>query len=302
MRLLVIGASGQIGWELTRSLTPLGHVNAMDRTACDLARPETLPEIVRDAKPDVLVNAAGYTAVDKAEDEETLATLVNATAVGVLAQTARAIGALFVNYSTDYVFDGAKRGPYVEDDPPRPLNAYGRSKLAGETAVRDAGGDFLILRTSWVYAARGHNFLRTILRRARAGEELRVVDDQVGAPTWAHHVADATASVIRQARQEQERGQFRPDILHMTAAGTTSWHGFAHAILQRAWAGALASRPAPGLHAITSRDYPAAAIRPKNSVLCCDRLRERFALALPDWSVGLASCLTDEDMAQQDAT
>src|SRR5262249_14263109 len=153
-----------------------------------------------DAKPDVLVNAAGYTAVDKAEQEEALATLVNGAAVGAMAQAARKAGALFVHYSTDYVFDGARTEPYVEDDAPAPINAYGRGKLAGETASRGAGGDHLILRTSWVYAARGHNFLKTILRLARDGKELRVVDDQVGAPTWARNIADATAHVIRQAQ------------------------------------------------------------------------------------------------------
>ena len=302
MRLLVIGANGQIGWELARSLLPLGHVTALNRSACDLSRPETLPQIVRGARPDVLVNAAGYTAVDKAEHEESLATLINATAVGVLARTARETGALLVHYSTDYVFDGAKDGPYVEDDPSRPLNAYGRSKLGGETAIRDVGGDHLILRTSWVYAARGHNFLKTIRRLAREGKELRIVDDQVGAPTWARNIADATAHVIRQARQERQRGQFRSDIFHMTAAGSTSWHGFAQAVLQHASARTPTSAAAPEVHAIASRDYPTPAIRPKNSVLCCKRLRERFELALPDWSVGLASCLAEDGMAPQDAT
>jgi dTDP-4-dehydrorhamnose reductase len=299
MRLLVTGANGQIGWELARSLMPLGRVTAMARDACDLARPETLPEIVRGARPDVLINAAGYTAVDKAEREESMATLINATAVGVLALTAREIGALFVHYSTDYVFDGAKDGPYVEDDPPGPLNAYGRSKLAGETATRDAGGDHLILRTSWVYAARGHNFLKTIGRLACEGGELRIVADQIGAPTWARNVADATAHVIRQARQEQTRGQFRSDILHMAAAGSTSWHGFARAVVQHASARPPRSGSAPEVHPIASRDYPTPAIRPKNSVLCCKRLRERFELALPDWTIGLASCLADDGMARQ---
>jgi dTDP-4-dehydrorhamnose reductase len=288
MRLLVTGANGQIGWELTRSLMPLGQVSAMDRKTCDLSRPETLPEIVRDARPDVLVNAAGYTAVDKAEREEPLATLINATAVGALARTARQIGALFVHYSTDYVFDGAKDGPYVEDDPPRPLNAYGRSKLAGETAVREAGGDHLILRTSWVYAARGQNFLKTIRRLAREGKELRIVDDQVGAPTWARNVADATAHVIRQAREERTRGQFRSEILHMTAAGSASWHGFAQAVLQ------CASACAPPVRAIATRDYPTPAIRPKNSILDNRRLHERFQIALPDWHAALLACLAEE--------
>jgi dTDP-4-dehydrorhamnose reductase len=280
---------------------PLGHVTATDRDACDLARPETLPQIIRDARPDVLVSAAGYTAVDQAEREEALATLINATAVGVMAQTAREIGALLVHYSTDYVFDGDKDGPYVEDDPPRPLNAYGRSKLAGEAAVRDAGGDHLILRTSWIYAARGRNFLKTVQRRAHAGESLRVVDDQVGAPTWARDVADASAHVIGQAARERTRGQFRSDILHMTAAGSTSWHGFAQAIVEDVNARAPASAAKAEVRAIASRDYPAPAIRPKNSVLSCKRLHERFGLTLPDWRAGLAACLAEDGMARQDA-
>jgi len=297
MRLLVIGANGQIGWELTRSLMPLGHVTAMDRRACDLSRLEALPEIVRDARSDVLVNAAAYTAVDKAEHEEPLATLLNATAVGVLAQTARQIGALFVNYSTDYVFDGAKDGAYVEDDPPRPLNAYGRSKLAGETAIREAGGDFLILRTSWVYAARGHNFLKTILRRARAGEELRVVADQIGAPTWTRNIADATAHVIRQAQRERRDGLFRSDILHVTAAGSTSWHGFAQFVLECARARVPGAISTPAVRAIATSDYPSAAVRPKNSMLDNARLQQRFRIALPDWQAGLALCLAEESTA-----
>jgi len=287
MRLLVTGANGQIGWELIRSLMPLGQVIATDRRTCDLARPETLPDIIRDARLDVLVNAAGYTAVDKAEQEEALATQINGAAVGALAEAARKAGALFVHYSTDYVFDGAKDGPYAEDDPPGPLGAYGRSKLAGEAAAREAGGDHLVLRTSWVYAARGRNFLNTILRLARDGKELRVVDDQVGAPTWARNIADATAHVIRQALEERSRGQFRSDIVHVTAAGATSWHGFAQAALQGA------CPHAPAIRAIASRDYPTAAVRPKNSLLSNGRLRERFGVALPDWRAGLALCLAE---------
>ena len=209
MRLLVIGANGQISWELTRSLLPLGEVIAMDRKRCDLSRPERLPEIIRDARPDVLVNAAGYTAVDKAEDDERMATLVNGTAAGVLAQETRRLGALMVHYSTDYVFDGTKGEAYVEGDPPHPLNAYGRSKLAGEAAVREAGGDHLILRTSWVYAARGHNFLKTILRLARERDELRVVADQVGAPTWRATSRTRRPRSSKARSASERRRQFR---------------------------------------------------------------------------------------------
>lgn len=290
MRLLVTGANGQVGWELPRSLMPLGEVIALDRRTCDLARPETLPDIIRDAKPDVLVNAAAYTAVDKAEQEEELATLINGVAVGAMADAARTIGALFVHYSTDYVFDGAKTEPYVEDDAPAPLSAYGRSKLAGEIAIRAAGGDHVILRTSWIYAARGRNFLKTILRLARERDELRIVADQIGAPTWARDIADATAEVIEQAQRERREGQFGAATLHMTAAGATSWHGFAQAIVDRA--GDLPpSRPV--VRAIATKDFPTPARRPKNSRLRCDRLRDRFGVSLPDWTVALDACLTE---------
>jgi len=295
MRLLVIGANGQISWELARSLLPLGEVTALDRKGCDLSRPERLPEIIRDAQPDVLVNAAGYTAVDKAEEDERMATLVNGTAVGVLAQETRRLGALMVHYSTDYVFDGTKGEAYVEDDPPHPLNAYGRSKLAGEAAVREAGGDHLILRTSWVYAARGHNFLRTILRLAHERARLRVVADQVGAPTWVRNVADATTQVIQGAQRERNGRQFRSELLHMSAAGATSWHGFAQAIVDQAHRARMLPS-VPDIRAISSAEYPAAAMRPKNSLLCCDRLRERFGVALPDWKDALAACLADASL------
>ena len=290
MRLLVLGANGQIGWELARSLTPLGEVIALDRAGCDLARPQTIPDVIRNVRPDVLVNAAGYTAVDRAETDESLAMLVNGTAVGVIAQEARQAGALLVHYSTDYVFDGAKPEPYVEDDPPAPLNAYGRSKLAGEVAARDAGGDHLILRASWVFAARGHNFLNTILRLARERGELRVVADQVGAPTWARHIADATAEVIACAQRERGEQRFASDVLHHTAAGATSWHGFAEAIVDRA-CGSAPARPA--VRAITTDEFPSPARRPKNSRLSCERARKRYGVALPDWAAGLAACLAD---------
>jgi len=290
MRLLVFGANGQIGWELNRSLTPLGEVIALDRVGCDLARPDTIPDVIRAAMPDVVVNAAGHTSVDRAETEESVATLVNGRAAGVIAQATRACDALLVHYSTDYVFDGKKAGPYVEDDPPAPLNAYGRSKLAGEMALRDAGGDHLILRTTWVYAARGHNFLKTILRLARERDELRIVADQIGAPTWARDIAAATADVIQQAHRGRRDGQFRSDTLHMTAAGATSWHGFAQAILDRA-GDLVPTRPA--VRAITTEEFPTPARRPKNSRLCCDRLRERFGITLPDWTTALGACLAD---------
>ena len=296
MRLLLTGAHGQVGWELNRSLMPLGHLIPLDRSQCDLARPELLPALVRDSKPDVIVNAAAYTAVDRAEQEQTLATTVNGTAVGVLAEEARKAGSLLVHYSTDYVFDGEKQTPYTEDDAPHPINAYGRSKLAGETALGEAGGSYLILRTSWVYAARGRNFLRTMLRLASQREELRVVDDQIGAPTWARNIADATALIVHAVRREQAQGQFASGILNLAACGAASWHGFAAAILDEAGRhGLLAQRP-PQLKPIASPDYPTPAARPKNSRLAGERLRQRFGIVLPDWRQALTRCI--EDMAE----
>jgi dTDP-4-dehydrorhamnose reductase len=294
MKLMVTGANGQVGWELRRSLVALGNVTALDRSQCDLSQPSLLPDLVRSVKPDVIVNAAAYTAVDDAEREEALATTVNGTAVGVLAQEAARTGALLIHYSTDYVFDGRKEGPYAEDDPPCPINAYGRSKLAGEAAVRQAGGSWLVLRTSWVYGVRGRNFLRTILALLRERDELRIVSDQIGAPTWATEIAQATAAVIESAAHERTEGRFSSGLFHLTASGATSWHGFAVAILNGAVRhGLLLARPAPHLVPIASEDYPRPAARPKNSRLAADRLHQRFGIALPDWEEGLSLSLEE---------
>jgi dTDP-4-dehydrorhamnose reductase len=300
VRLVITGASGQVGWELARALAPLGSVIALDRRQCDLSQPERLPGIMRDLKPDIIVNAAAYTAVDDAEREEKLALTVNGTAAGVLAHEAEKIGALFVHYSTDYVFDGAKDSPYDENDPPCPVNAYGRSKLAGETAVQQAGGAYLILRTSWVFGARGRNFLLTILSLLRQRDELRIVADQIGAPTPAADIAYATADIVSAAVRERANGQFASGLFHMTASGATSWHGFAAAILDCAMRNRLleAGRN-PHLAPIASEDYPRPATRPKNSRLSCERLRSRFGIALPAWEDGLAACMNG--MTEKDA-
>jgi dTDP-4-dehydrorhamnose reductase len=292
MKLMVTGANGQVGWELRRSLAALGTVTALDRSQCDLSQPERLPDLVRSLKPDVIVNAAAYTAVDDAERDETLATAVNGTAAGVLAQEAARTGALLVHYSTDYVFDGHKDRPYTEDDPPCPINAYGRSKLAGEAAIRQAGGSWLVLRTSWVYGVRGRNFLRTMLALMRERDELRIVADQIGAPTWAAEIAQATAAVVESVAHERTEGRFASGVFHLTASGATSWHGFAAAILNgAAHHGLLPARPAPRIHAIASEDYPCPATRPKNSRLAGGRLHQRFGIALPAWEEGLSLCL-----------
>ena len=293
MRLLITGADGQVGWELRRSLLPLGEVMALDRRACDLSRPQDLPRILREARPDIIVNAAAYTAVDKVEEEEPLATLINGTAVGVIAEEARKLDALLIHYSTDYVFDGTKTAPYTEDDPPHPLNAYGRSKLAGEHAIEQCGGGYLILRTSWVYAARGRNFLLTVLRLARERDELRIVADQIGAPTWAREIADATASIAIQARREAGQGGFKSGIFNVTAADQTSWFGFARAILDQAAQSPGLLRYKPKLCPIATADYPVPAERPRNSCLAGYLVRERFGIAMADWQHMLMRCMED---------
>ena len=300
MRLLVTGASGQVGWELSRSLMPLGEVVALDHRQCDFSRPELLPSLIRSIKPDIIVNAAAYTAVDKTEREEKLATTVNGTAVGVFAEESRKAGILLVHYSTDYVFDGVKQTPYTEEDVPNPINVYGRSKLAGDIAVRHACGAYVVLRTSWVYAGRGHNFLGTILRLVRNGEELRIVDDQIGAPTWARNIADATALIVRVVCQEQAQGQFAFGLFNLTASGATSWHGFAKAILEDARRYALLpAQHLPQLKPIPSEEYPLPAARPKNSRLAVDRISKRFGIEFPDWKQGLALCIEEMKTCEQ---
>lgn len=298
MRLLVTGANGQVGWELRRSLLPIGEVIALDRAGCDLSRPRDLPRIIGELKPDVIVNAAAYTAVDKAEEEEPLATTVNATAVGVIAEEARRAGALLFHYSTDYVFDGTKDAPYTEDDLPSPISAYGRSKLAGDRAIAQSGGNYLILRTSWLYATRRHNFLRTVLRLARERDELRIVTDQIGAPTWAREVADATARIVPLACRERERGDFTSGVFNVTAAGATNWFGFAEAILDQAMSQPSVQRTRPKIHPISSLEYPRPAARPKNSRLAGERLRERFGIVLADWKQALALCMQDTALTE----
>jgi len=279
LRVLVLGASGQVGRELTRSLASLGEVIGLDRDACDLTDLTALPEIVRRAAPDVLINAAAYTAVDRAEREAELAWTVNAEAPGVLADVARQLEALFVHYSTDYVFDGTATQPIPETAPTSPLGVYGRTKRAGEEAILEAGGPALILRTSWVYAAHGHNFLRTMLRLGSEREHLTVVDDQIGSPTSAPWLASATATVIRVALQNELA---TPDIVHATCSGETTWYGFARAIFDR-WPPATPLTLEP----IPTSAYPTPARRPAYSVLETTRLREVYGVVPPQWTDAL---------------
>jgi len=291
-RILLTGATGQVGWELARTLMPLGEVLAPERGQCDLARPESLGAVVDAVRPNVIVNAAAYTLVDKAEQEPDLTMTINAAAPAELAVAARRHGALLVHYSTDYVFDGTKSGPYLEEDPPRPASSYGRSKLAGEEAVRASGADHLILRTSWVFAARGKNFLKTILRLAGEREELRVVADQFGAPTWARLAAEVTALALQQDLTRRKNNRFESGTFHLTAAGETSWHGFASAIVEAARARG-ATLKCRAIAPITTAGYPLPAARPANSRLSGARLAARYGLEMPRWERCMHLCLAE---------
>src|SRR5271166_300318 len=303
LRLLITGATGQIGWQLQRTLASLGEVMACRRAQVDLADPEATAKFVRDLAPDVVVNAAAYTAVDKAESEPELAHTVNAVAPARIAEELARTGGLLIHYSTDYVFDGAKPDPYEETDPTGPLNVYGRSKLAGEQMIAASGCDHIILRTTWVYDIRGKNFLRTVLRLAREREELRMVGDQHGAPTWARAIAEATAQIVARCVQTRDRSSWGyGGIFHLTAAGQTTWASFAQQILEEyeslaAWPADTGEFGSPltakRVVPITSDLYKTAARRPLNSVLSNEKLQAIFGLQLPDWRGLLRLALQD---------
>jgi dTDP-4-dehydrorhamnose reductase len=284
MRILLTGATGQVGYELRRSLQGLGEVFAPDRAGLDLGEPVQVRSFVRALRPGLIVNAAAYTAVDRAESEPGLAWRINADAPAVLASEARALGAAMVHYSTDYVFGGQPGRPWREDDATNPLNAYGRSKLAGEQAVAAAGIAHLILRTSWVYGLRGSNFLLTMLRLAREQGRVRVVSDQFGAPTWSRTVADVTAHMLAQARDRAWWDQ-NGGLYHLACGGSTSWHGFAQAIMDEAGV-------ACDVQPISTSEYPTPARRPAYSVLDSARLQDRFG-AIPEWRDALRLCLRE---------
>jgi len=287
-RILLTGANGQVGWELHRTLATLGQVVAMDSRAMDLADPDAIRRALAEVRPRLIVNPAAYTAVDQAEREPDLARKVNAEAPGILAEAAAKSGALLVHYSTDYVFGGGGISPWKENDPTAPVNVYGATKLAGEQAIIASGCHHLIFRTSWVYGARGTNFLLTMRRLVRERPELKIVDDQVGAPTWCRGLAEATAQVLAQLASPL-RGADRPEpwgVYHMTNAGETSWYGFAQAILD--WEGLAAP---PRLLPIPSTDYPTPAHRPLNSRLDNGKLARVFGLRLPPWRDALKLCL-----------
>lgn len=291
--ILLTGASGQVGRELQRTLATLGRVVAPGHADFDLARPDTLADALRVIKPDLIVNPAAYTAVDKAEAEQELAYAVNAEAPLALAKEAARRGITLVHYSTDYVFDGRQLGAYAEHDAPHPLGVYGASKLAGEELVQASGADHLILRTSWVYGTHGKNFLLTMQRLAREREKLSVVADQFGAPTWSRSLAEATAQMLAlwlAPGATQDDRQRLSGVYHMSCGGRTSWHGFASAILQN-----MLDRGEriPDLKAISTMEYPTPAQRPANSVLSNDKLQKAFGIRMPDWEEALTLCLAE---------
>lgn len=294
MNILLLGKNGQVGWELQRALAPLGQVTALDRHGpghCgDLTQLDGLAQTVRALRPDVIVNAAAHTAVDRAESEPELARRLNAEAPAVLAREAQALGAWLVHYSTDYVFDGSGQRPWVETDATAPLNVYGQTKLDGERLIQQASSRHLILRTSWVYGARGGNFAKTMLKLAQERDQLKVINDQFGAPTSAELLADVTAHAIRQLQE-------RPDLAglyHLVAAGETSWHGYAKHVLALAQSRGVALKTgADAVQAVPTSAFPTPARRPHNSRLDSTRLQARFGLCLPPWQQGVERLLAE---------
>ncbi len=298
MKILLLGKNGQVGWELQRSLAPLGELIALDRHSADwcgdLSNLPGLAATVQALRPDVIVNAAAHTAVDKAESEPELARTLNALAPGVLAQEADKIGAWLVHYSTDYVFDGSGTRPWVETDTPAPLSVYGQTKLEGEQLIAAHGKRHLILRTSWVYAARGGNFAKTLLRLARERERLTVIDDQWGAPTGAELIADVTAHALRQVLQHPQDAARFNGIYHLAAGGETTWHGYAqHVIAQTRRMQPATPDLAQDVAAVPTSAVPTPARRPQNSRLNTARLRATFGLTLPAWQSGVNRMLAE---------
>jgi dTDP-4-dehydrorhamnose reductase len=284
---------GQLGWELRQVLSAVGDVTAVGRSTLDLSEPDQIRALVRAYRPSLIVNTAAYTAVDRAETDTALAMQVNGIAAGILAEEAGRLGAALVHYSTDYVFDGSKDSPYLEDDEPRPLSVYGKSKLAGEQAIQATDTPHLIFRTSWIYGTRGSNFLLTMLRLAQQREELRIVGDQIGAPTWCRALAEATACILSRAGMPDEMRE-STGIYHMSAAGRTSWHGFASAIVDKAShhpGGCLRGRNPPRVVSIATAEYPVAAPRPALSLLDNKKLADTYGIGLADWAESLDTCM-----------
>lgn len=283
-KILVTGSLGQVGYELKRTLAPQGKVIGIDSKEMDLSCPDSIRKVLRELKPNIIVNPGAYTAVDKAENDVKLCMAVNAEAPGIIAEEAKKLNALVVHYSTDYVFDGSSFKPYQEEDTPNPLNVYGKSKWEGEKAIQQVGGEYLILRTSWVYGRRGKNFLLTMLNLAKTKEHLNIVDDQFGAPTWSRLIAEATACMVADPKKKS-------GIYNLTNSGRTSWKEFAEAIfeIQQKKDG----NKVPTVTGISTADYPTPAVRPKNSVLSHEKLNREFNLYMPDWRESLELCMQE---------
>jgi dTDP-4-dehydrorhamnose reductase len=289
-KILVFGRVGQVGWELRHKLACLGRVTAIEYPEVDFSKPDSVRAAVRAVEPAVILNAAAYTAVDKAEVDPDLAAAINATAPGVIAEEAKRQGSILVHYSTDYVFDGTKQGLYVETDAPNPINVYGKTKLAGDQAIEAVGGDYLILRTSWVYGARGSNFLLTMLRLAQERSELQIVNDQIGAPTSSECIAQATAAILAQVLAPSDGGlNGRSGVYNFTSAGETSWFGFAKALLSKS--AETYGIAVPKLVPIKTSEFPRPAKRPMNSCLSCQHLEQTFGVTLPHWKDALSLVL-----------
>ncbi len=295
LRILIIGHRGQVAWELQQTMASLGQVVVADRARCqvnvDLQQPDSIRSAIDLVKPDIIINAAAYTAVDKAETDRDAAYAVNAEAPGIIAEAAGQYQAVVIHYSTDYVFPGQADKPYLEDDVKQPINVYGETKLNGEQAIQQCGIPHLILRTSWVYANRGHNFLLTMLRLMKERDIIRVVDDQVGSPTLARQIAEVTAMVIAQSVKNGQLQVFESGVYHLTSSGETSWCGFAWKIREYAIANGLLPSDCAVIEPIDSEAFPCAAARPQYSVMNTDKLYRQFSLRIPDWQLGLEQCL-----------
>jgi dTDP-4-dehydrorhamnose reductase len=302
LKIVVIGRQGQIAWDLQNSLPAVGSVSAVGRPQIDLADPGSIRKMIREFEPSVLVNAAAYTAVDQAEAEPELAMKVNCEAPQIMAEEMKRRNGLFITYSSDYVFDGDKASPYTESDPPHPLNVYGASKLAGDRAIEAVGGSYLVFRTSWVYAARGKNFLGTIMRLARERDELRVVDDQIGAPTLSKDIAQATLQVLQQLTGKScspaEALRDRRGICNMTSRGSASWYGFAVAIVEEMRRHVMnREKRLARVIPISTGERPTPATRPKNSRLSNEKLQRMFGVELPEWKTSLVKVMEEVEAA-----
>lgn len=293
--ILILGSEGQVGWELQRSLACLGKTVGYDRAEIDLAVPDAVRQVIQDIRPTIIVNAAAYTAVDKAEEEKELAMQINGVMPGILAEEAENLNALLIHYSTDYVFNGEKNSFYTENDDPDPLNVYGESKLLGDKNIQSSNADYIIFRTTWVYASRGGNFVKSILRLAQERDEIGIVNDQVGAPTSARFIADVTTQVVRQILIKNDNSSsFESGIFNLAAGGEASWYDFAAKIIEQAKVNLpTLDLKVKKINPITTEQYPTPALRPKNSRLSTEKLKQYFDIYVPEWDKLLALCIRE---------